>query len=361
MLINQKISFQTLPELGNRSAYISKNNDISMTFGQPGILEQYFYQNFFTSNFSEPEDYFCIPDDFILAYNQNNSFRVKVLALNWTTYHNLSTDHEKAVLINSFSEKSGFNPFYNNSSIAYGNSSDWQVPPLTINVVHELKYDENYVPMKIRVNNTFSEPLRIIYVLQDGAWMTNFKMGNQENVHFYWDDGESDSPRRWIIDKENRKNKNNWVGMYCDNNGGMFAGIYSPPESTGIVEHVTWNIFWMIGDFPSVKSMDNILKGVYGEPIRKGHENDNGKFHGTIIDFGTVRPGEEKEQIIVKIMFTGYTNRTDMHIRINEIIERIPEYKLNNTNFNRKNTLEKNVLSLGSINLPFPRNLPAKN
>lgn len=361
ILINQKISFQTLPELGNRSAYISKKNDISMTFGQPGILEQYFYQNFFTSNFSEPEDYFCIPDDFILAYNQNNSFRVKALALNWTTYHNLSTDHDKAVLINSFSEKSGFNPFYNNSSIAYGNSSDWQVPPLTINIVHELKYDENYVPMKIQVNNTFSEPLRIIYVLQDGAWMTNFKMGNQENVHFYWDDGESDSPRIWIIDKENRKNKNNWVGMYCDNNGGMFAGIYSPPESTGIVEHVTWNIFWMIGDFPSVKSMDNILKGVYGEPIRKGHENDNGKFHGTIIDFGTVRPGEEKEQIIVKIMFTGYSNRTDMHNRINEIIERIPEYQLNNTYYNSKNTLEKNVLSLGSINLPFPRNLAAKN
>jgi hypothetical protein len=134
----------------------------------------------------------------------------------------------------------------------------------------------------------------------------------------------------------------------------MFAGIYAPPESTGIVEHITWNIFWMIGDFPSVKSMDNILKGIYGEPIRKGHENDNGKFHGTIIDFDTVGPGEEKEQIIVKIMFTGYTNRTDMHNRINEIIERIPEYQLNSTYRNREGIFRQNFLSLGSVNLPFP-------
>lgn len=352
VLIHQKISFQTLPELGNRSTYISKNNDISMTFGQPGILEQYFYQNFFTSNLSKPEDYFCIPDDFILAYNQNNSFRVKALALNWTTYHNLSTEQDKAVLINSFSEKSGFNPFYNNSSIAYGDSAYWQVPPLTIDIVHELKYDENYVPMKIKVNNTFSEPLRIIYVFQDGAWMTNFDKGNQENVHFYWDDGESDSRQIRIIDRENRKNKNNWVGIYCDNNGGMFAGIYSPPQSKGIAGQATWNIFWMIGDSPNVTSMDNILKVIFG-PIRKGHEYDNGKFHGTIIDFGTVRPGEEREQIIVKIMFTGYANRTDMHNRINGIIESIPEYQLNSTYRNWEGTFKENFLSLGSVNLPF--------
>jgi len=326
-----------------------------MTFNQPGIPEQYFYQNFFTSNPSEPEDYFCIPDDFILTYNQNYTFRVKSTALNWTTVHNLSTNKDSAVLINSFSGKSGFNPYYNNSSHYYGNVSSWQVPPLDIDIIHEMKYDENYVPMRIKVNNTFSEPMRIIYVFQDGAWMTSFDNGNQENIHYYWDDGASNSPRIWFINKENRENKNNWVGMYCDNKGGMFAGIYAPPQSAGVAGLATWNVFSMIGDSPNVLSMDNIFLGITGLPT-KGHEYDTGRFQGTIIDFGTVAPGEEREQIIIKIMFSGYSNRTEMRNRLQGIIERIPDYQLGDTNLNEEGISNQNLLSLGWINLPFLRN-----
>ena len=355
ILLSQNIYSQSLSELGNRSAYISEKNDISMTFNQPGIPEQYFYQNFFTSNPSEPEDYFCIPDDFILTYNQNYTFRVKATALNWTTVHNLSTNKDTAVLINSFSEKSGFNPYYNNSSHYYGNVSSWQVPPLDIDIIHEMKYDENYVPMRIKVNNTFSEPMRIIYVFQDGAWMTSFDKGNQENIHYYWDDGASNSPRIWFINKENRESKNNWVGMYDDNNGGMFAGVYSPPQSVGIVGHATWNVFWMIGDSPNVLSMDNIFEGITGLPV-KGHEHDKGRFQGTIIDFGTVAPGEEREQIIIKIMFSGYSNRTEMRNRLQGIIERIPDYQMGDTNLLEVSVSKQNLLSLDWINLPFPRN-----
>ena len=353
--LNQNIDYQILPELGNRSAYISKKNDISMTFNQPGIPEQYFYQNFFTSDPREPEDYFCIPDDFILTYNQNYTFRVKATALNWTTIHNLSTNKDSAVLINSFSEKSGFNPYYNNSSHYYGNLSSWQVPPLDIDIIHEMKYDENFVPMRIKVNNTFSEPMRIIYVFQDGAWMTSFDKGNQENIHFYWFDGASDSPRIWFINNENRKNKNNWVGMYCDNKGGMFAGIYAPPQSPFVAGLATWNVLNMIGDSPNVLSMDNIFLGIAGLPT-KGHEHDKGRFQGTIIDFGTVAPGEEREQIIIKIMFSGYSNRTEMRNRLQGIIDRIPDYQLGDRDLNEKGISKQNLLSLGWINLPFPRN-----
>jgi hypothetical protein len=51
-------------------------------------------------------------------------------------------------------------------------------------------------------------------------------------------------------------------------------------------------------------------------------------MHATVIDFGKIPPGEERVQIVVKIMFTGYRDREDMHEKVRRIINRIPRFDI---------------------------------
>ncbi len=229
-------------------------------------------------------------------------------------------------------------------------------PPVDISVSHELYYKESYVPMKITVRNTYSETLRFIYFLQDGAWMTDQDVSiAQTNVHQYWDDGECNYARLWTIDESNRNNKNNWVGMYNDSNGGIFAATYAPPEADGIRYHATWddlkNVSLQSSNFENTLQtqaidclldyqldgqqiiqdwykFENLLYYVDTPNENNLYDNYQWKWHGTAIDFGNLNPGEEKTQVIVKIMFTGYQNRQDMHEKVNNIINRIPSYNL---------------------------------
>lgn len=324
---NPKIEFLQWPEWGNRNVYRSKYNNIALTFGHRGVFEEYFYNNFFTYDMTY--DYFCIPDDFVLAYNENVSFRVKALALNWTVKHELINQGELAIIEHLYEEERGLHSYALRGSKEHGSPSfsKWRNPPLTIRVIHEMFYNESYVPMKIFINNTYDEPLRVIYVFQDGALMTSSPEEGQERVHQYWDDGGWNYARLWNITKENRMNKNNWVGMYNDNHGGMFAATYAPPESKGIRFHATWDRGSYIGQNPHVNSIENILLGV-NTPDAQDLYDSNFKIHGTLIDFGVIQPGEERVQIIIKIMFTGYEDRKEMHEKVIDIIERIPTYKI---------------------------------
>jgi len=350
----------------NRKIYRSKASDIAMTFGDENNLEGYFYQNFFIYNLFTFHDYFCTPDDLIIAYDNKVSFETRAIALNWTINHNLVNNNQTAYVEYSYNYKDGFNPYVINGS-NYGNISKTGLknPPAIINVTHEMYYNENYVPMKITIKNIYKVPLRYIYIFQDGALMSDRTflekdlVFHQENVHQYWDDGEYDCARLWKIDRKNRKNKNNWMGMYNDRNDKLFAGTYAPPESKGVRWHATWDsnkpTTLLHGNEKSVSYIDytilqkpssmgkynqkkiwnddwfkfeNLLSHVNTPDDKDKYDNPYGKIHGTAIDFGIINPGEERTQIIVKIMFSGYKDREDMHKKIMEIIARIPYYNI---------------------------------
>ncbi len=351
----------------NRKIYRSKASDIAMTFGDENNLEGYFYQNFFIYNLFTFRDYFCTPDDLIIAYNNKVSFETRAIALNWKINHNLVNNNQTAYVEYSYNYKDGFNPYVINGS-NYGNilKTGWKNPPAIITVNHEMYYNENYVPMKITIKNIYKVPLRYIYIFQDGALMSDRTflekdlVFHQENVHQYWDDGEYDCARLWKIDKKNRKNKNNWMGMYNDRNDKLFAGTYAPPESKGVRWHATWDstkpatlinenkkfVSYIdhytillkpssMGKYNKKKiwhddwfKFENLLNHVNTPDDKDKYDNPYGKIHGTAIDFGIINPGEERTQIIVKIMFSGYKDREDMHKKIMEIIARIPYYNI---------------------------------
>jgi len=331
-----KIEYLTWAEYGNRSVLRSKYNNIAFTWGHEGINQQYFYNNIFTYNLSKPEDYFCIPDDYIFAYNTNSSYRVKAVALNWTTDYKITDSGDTAIVKNEYLSNNGFHQFADIENPDDGNItlSNWTLPPVDIIVTHEMNYSESFIPMKITVRNNFSEPLRFLYVFQDGAWMTSFKDENQEGVNQYWPDGDYQYPRLWSITDENRNSNNNWVGMYDDKEGGMFAATYAPPQSDGVKFHATWvptaditgNYSPYVGSDPGVDSLDNILLGINVPNNSVSYNDEEYKIHGTLIDFGVIYPGEEKSQSLVKIMFTGYTNRTDMRNKIDSIIQNVTDY-----------------------------------
>lgn len=333
MINESKIEYLIWPEYGNRSVLRSKSNNIAFTWGHEGLSQQFFYNNIFTYNLSNPEDYFCVPDDYIFAYGTNSSYRVKAVALNWSTDYRLINSGETAV-INTVYQGNGFQPFASVENADDGNItiSNWTVPPLDMTITHMMNYDESFVPMTITVKNKGSKPLRVIYVFQDGAWMTSFKYGNQDGVYQYWPDGANEHPRLWNIADENRNRTDNWVGMYDDLDGGMFAGTYAPPQSDGVRFHATWVATttgeWgaYIGSNPSVFGMDNILLGINVPNDSISYNNAECKLHGTLIDFGVIDPGEEASQSIVKIMFTGYTDREDMRDRLDAIIQNITYY-----------------------------------
>ncbi|MBA4372478.1 MAG: hypothetical protein C0402_06405 [Thermodesulfovibrio sp.] len=329
------------PDHWDRKIYRSNVTDISMTFGDRAIMEGGFYEHFFTYNFYDMFDYFCIPDDLIISYDDSFSSWVRAYGLNWTVHHGLLEERQKAFLRHQYNAGDGYNPL--TSSINKGSGI---LPPADITVQHDMTYSENYVPMTIKIRNRHDQPLRFIYVFQDGAWMTQGEP-NQKDVHQYWDDGEYEFSRAWYIDDSNRANKNNWVGMYNDRNGGMFAATYAPPESAGIRYHATWNKLWsevFSSSAPGqVNSLDpfgyapsrpdwfkyeNLLSNIDTTTPLSPYDNTEWKWHGTVIDFGTLQPNEERTQIIVKIMFTGYINRIAMHDRLRSIISRIPTYAL---------------------------------
>jgi hypothetical protein len=229
-----------------------------------------------------------------------------------------------------------------------------KAPPATIRVRHEMYFEEQYVPMSISIKNDFPKPLRFLYVLQDGAYMTE-NDSSQKNVHQYWDDGEYGFARRWTIDDKNRHNKNNWLGLYNDSNGGMFAGLYAPPESEGIRYFATWDaekplmpdrrkekhvayidnytfegggvVYWQDDWF----RFEKLLSHVDTPNDKNAYDNPYGKIWTAVIDFGIIPPGGTRSQVIVKIMFTGYKDRKDMHQRIRLVIDRIPHFVLRST------------------------------
>jgi len=335
----------------NRKIYRSNYNNIAMSFGDMCIMSGFFYEHFWVYDVYKAYDYFCVPDDLLIAYNDNDHFWSRCYTLNWKTEHGLLDNNQKAYLTHTYTDGSGFNSLTPEILIE---KTAMKPPPVDISVSHELYYKESYVPMKITVRNTYSETLRFIYFLQDGAWMTEQDLSiPQANVHQYWDDGECNYARLWTIDESSRNNKNNWVGMYNDSNGGMFAATYAPPESDGIRYHATWDdlknvslqssnfenilqsqsIDWFLDCqldgqqvIPDWYKFENLLYYVDTPNKNNLYDNYQWKWHGTAIDFGNLNPGEEKTQIIVKIMFTGYRDRQDMYGKIKYIISRIPSF-----------------------------------
>jgi hypothetical protein len=300
-------------------------------------MEGGFYEHFLTYDYYTGFDYFCIPDDLIISYNDTFSSWVRAYGLNWQVAHGLLDNKQKAFLRHRYNSGDGYN------FLTYDyNKGNGILPPADLTVEHDMTFGENYVPMTITIKNDHSQPLRFIYVFQDGAWMTQDEQ-NQKDVHQYWDDGDYGFSRVLYLDDSNRSNKNNWVGMYNDNNGGMFAATYAPPESVGIRYHATWSHIWSDitrGVQPNLDPFryapitsdwykyENLLSNIDALNPTSPYNKAFWKWHGTVIDFGDLQPGEERTQIIVKIMFTGYKDRADMHNRINSIIPRIPAFDL---------------------------------
>jgi len=328
------------PDYWDRKIYRSRYSNISMSFGDRGIMEGFFYEHFLTYPVEKMYDYFCIPDDLIISYTNDPSDGepfdswVRAYSLLWTVDHGLYNNAMDAFLTYRYHVDAGFNP------LAYTKGNG--IPPRAdIEVTHEMNYSNSYIPMRIKIRNRHDRALRYLYVFQDGAYMTQGE-ANQMDVHQYWDDGEYEYSRVWYIDDLNRNNKNNWVAMYNDRNGKMCAATYAPPESKGIRYHATWNQTWMEINNSLARSVDpfgyqpiqpdwykfeNLLANV--DALSSGSRYDNNwKWHGTIIDFGVLQPGEEREQVIVKILFTGYLDRADMHARISNIIQQIPKFDL---------------------------------
>jgi len=343
--------------LYNTKIYRSKKAGIAMAFGAEQIMDGYVFQNFFIYDYEKLYDYFCVPDDLIIAYDKQTSFVTRISALEWKLEHGRYDNGQKAFNRYTFKEGAGFNPPYFKSVIFNSRSA---LPPARVVLEHTMDDTENFVPMKIAIRNAFDRPLRFLYVLQDGAYMTDAAEGHQEDVHQYWDDGEYFSARVWNIDKNKRHNNNNWVGMYNDRHGGMFAGTYAPPESHGIRYHATWDsekpvmldrnlnkpaacidgyktnsntLFFWKDDW---HQYERLLSHVDTPNSNNHYDNPYGKMHATVIDFGTIPPGEERVQIVVKIMFAGYRDRKDMHEKVRGIINRIPRFDISSYNLDRE-------------------------
>jgi hypothetical protein len=328
-----KIEYLTWPEYGNRSVLRSKYNNIAFTWGHEGLSQQFFYNNIFTYNLSNPEDYFCTPDDYIIAYGTNHSYRVKAVALNWTTDYRITNSNDTAIINTEYRSGDGFNPFASVENVDDGNitMSNWTTPPLDMTITHVMNYNESFMPMTITVKNNGFESLRVIYVFQDGAWMTSFKYGNQDGIYQNWPDGADEHPRLWNITDENRNRTDNLVGMYDDQDGGMFAGTYAPPQSDGIRFLAAWvpttiGEWAYIGSNPGVYNMDNILLGVSVPNDSVSYNDAEYKLHGILIDFGEIEPGDEASQSFDKIMFTGYMDHEDMRHKLDAIIQNITYY-----------------------------------
>lgn len=334
-----KIEFYYSSKWNHRKVYRSKRNNIAISFMTKGIYEEPYYANFFAYDLNEtPYDYFCIPDDYIIAYDTNTIFKTKAIGLNWNNTHGLAIDHKSMTLSHIFKPEYGFSKYTLPGGDIRGikehgspQNSNWTVPPFELEVNHTMRYDEFFVPMTVNVRNVYSKPLRFIYIFQDGAWMTNCCNPDgvkQRHVHQYWSNGEYGYAKLLPITNDNIDNKTNWVGMYNDQNGGMFSAVYAPPESKGIRFHATWdNSCTYMGQNANISSIEDMMRGI-NSPDQTDPYDSNCKIRGTLIDFGLIQPGEERKQVIVKIMFTGYKDRKDMDDKIKKIIKNIPKFDI---------------------------------
>ena len=143
--------------LYNTKMYRSKKAGIAMAFGAEQIMDGYVFQNFFIYDYEKLYDYFCIPDDLIIAYDKQTSFVTRISALEWKLEHGRYDNGQKAFTRYTFKEGAGFNTPYFKSVIFNSGSAP---PPARVVLEHTMDYAENFTPMKIAIRNAFDRPFK---------------------------------------------------------------------------------------------------------------------------------------------------------------------------------------------------------
>jgi len=211
--------------------------------------------------------------------------------------------------------------------------SNYTLPPLDIRVRHDMHYAKKWIPMTVTATNRFTEPLRVLYLIQDGAWMTDFNAGHQENIYQYWPDGEYDDERVVKFSSDQRESRGAWGTIYNDQNGGMSSTLYMPPGPG----ELAWMATWDGGEGRTyVDSYSTNAKDWYtpGGMLRSlglvenlgGYDSHHLRIRGALLDLGMIEPGETASAVIVKIFDTSYEDRADMVDRIRGVIGSIPPY-----------------------------------
>jgi hypothetical protein len=318
----------------------SKAADIALTFSREDLREGGFLMNIMGADHQNLADYMCLPDDLIVAADADNQtvFVARSHALQWEPSYAPSDArgvHETGFLEFARSADDGWNTAPPLDPQPW---THYTAPPLDIRIRHEMGDDERWVPMTVTATNRYHAPLRVTYLIQDGAWMTDFEEGHQHNVHQYWPDGEYADNRAVRFDAGSIASKDAWGTIYNDAGGGMSATLYVPPGAPG---GVLWMATW--DQEPGRKYIDaqpwfpegwhtpvGMLRLV-DLPVAQGEPGDpydapKGRFRGALLDLGFIEPGETASAVIVKIFDTGYADRADMVRRIESIIDGIPPY-----------------------------------
>lgn len=325
---NFTLEFTEFPEWNQRQIIRCQANNIAFSYNLRKNPQSALFSNIFTYNFYDTYDYFCIPDDFIMAYNDNKFYRNKIMALKWGVSTDITSDHSTAVISNTHKPDQGFNQSAISTFYELGQyrQTDIDLVPAEISIQHEITCGNQYIPVTINVKNTADEPLRFVYMLFDGAWMTSAHDRSQAGIDQIWPSGEYQFQHIEPIDSLTRDNKQAWFGLYDVNEGGMFAGIFTPPSAHGIRYFFTRDE--LTYPMPEQPTITNLLSMVDDDNQSVPFNQQEYRIHNTMIDFGVLQPGEERSQIVVKIMFTGLTDSNEIRQKVSEIITTIPEYDL---------------------------------
>jgi len=316
------------PEWNNRDIVRCQSSNIAFSYNLKENPQTALFSNIFTYNFYDNYDYFCIPDNFLMAYNDQSFYRNKILAMNWDVDKNVSADQATAIITNTHQSGQGFNQSAINtlSELSAYRQEDITEVPANITIKHEINCNQQFIPVTITVKNTDSEPLRFVYMLFDGAWMTSFAEQNQSKIDQIWPEEDYQYQHIQSVDEQLRRSKQAWFGLYDPANGGMFAGIYAPPASHGVRYFFTRDELSF--PMPNKPTISNILSLVDVDNHTIPFNQQEYKIHNTLIDFGVLQPGEERTQIIVKIMFTDLTGPDQIRKKVNEIVATISDYEL---------------------------------
>ncbi|MCB2186515.1 MAG: hypothetical protein KQJ78_08865 [Deltaproteobacteria bacterium] len=337
----------------DRWAYRDRQADWSFGFGQltrPRWVAHYFLNIF---DYQNRFDYACIPDDLLVFESPTGGYWfTRATGLNWRLDHGLTADGQGARLVYHFQPGDGFHAVVRQMEALVGEKIDWRPPPAAVTVTHRLTAGRRVIPLRITVRNPGPEPVTGFYVIQDGAWLSSSDH-NQKTLHPLWPGPRPGTALRVTTMRHQRRDvaaawPRTWFGVYDLSNGGMFYGIAADPNEAavrsfsfsdrpvdldGAAQAVAGKVRHKLGRVPyeydgglgffMKKGYRLTLAGL--DALLAGQKDVNfaaarAKYNVTVLDFGTLAPGQEKTVTVRKILYSGFASEKELLGRVEELV-----------------------------------------
>jgi hypothetical protein len=334
-------------EAWNRLVYRCAATDIAMTFGRVSrdSWTAYNIQNVFTFDYEKNDDYFCIPDDVMIAWDDRGSCFTRSGALKWALDYGMAGDGSAAFAAYRYEPSAGFHPFVAEAERLMKRKLNWLPPPANITMRYEIRNDLNASPVRLTIRNTAPSAIHFAYVFQDAAYLTQ-GAPHQQSVHQYWPDGANSRMRYRAL--AGVPDGERVFGYYSFLNGGIFAGYWAPakcaqavafasmphcvdqPADETFIEVLMQKEHGSVppefnGGLGSVNApairweMAEVTRRLQA-PTSQPFESSGRKVLAVALDFGALQPGQEQQATIYRIMFTGFADEAAMKQKLNAVL-----------------------------------------